>query len=120
MTPRKAALPIRTVWILIAAMAAAACADHGVQSDRSEIPVKVANVGFDQESGAHFVLLEDQAGKRTLPIMIGDDEARAIMFELRGIKPPRPLTYELLRNVIEQTGNRDDRIVNGQMRDEVY
>jgi len=84
------------------------------------VRVKVANVGFDQESGTHFVLLADQAGIRTLPILIGDDEARAIMFELRGVKPPRPLTYELLRDVIEQTGNRVDRIVIGQVRDEVY
>jgi bifunctional DNase/RNase len=121
MTPRLKAAPLlKTLWLLLAALAAAACADGGAQDDRGQVRVKVANVGFDQESRTHFVLLEDQAGNRTLPILIGDDEARAIMLELRGVKPPRPLTYELLRNVIEQTGNRVDRIVIGQVRDEVY
>jgi bifunctional DNase/RNase len=116
----KAAPLLKILWLLLAALAAAACADGGALDARGQVRVKVANVGFDQQSGTHFVLLEDQAGNRTLPILIGDDEARAIMFELRGFKPPRPLTYELLRNVIEQTGNRVDRIVIGQVREGVY
>jgi uncharacterized protein len=80
----------------------------------------VTDVGFDQSSNTHYVMLEDQDGRRAMPIMIGDDEARGIMLELNGIKPDRPLTTDLLRNVIRQTGNQVDRVVIGDMRDEVF
>ena len=66
------------------------------------------------------MLLEDKRDGRSLPITIGDEEARAIMFEMHGIRPERPLTCELLRDVIEQTGNHVDRVVVADVRDEVY
>lgn len=80
----------------------------------------MANVGFDDQSGAHYVLLEDLAGKRGLQILIGDEEARAIMLEMRGIRPERPLTHDLLRNVIERTGNHVDRVVITGVHDQIY
>ncbi|HEX4210431.1 MAG TPA: bifunctional nuclease domain-containing protein [Candidatus Binataceae bacterium] len=80
----------------------------------------MTDVGFDEDSNTHYVMLEDQKGRRAMPIMIGEDEARTIMLELNGIKPDRPLTADLLRNVIQQTGNQVDRVVIGDMRDQVF
>jgi bifunctional DNase/RNase len=85
-----------------------------------QVRVDVTDVAYDHSTGTHYLVLEEKSGRRILPIAIGDDEARAIMFELRGIKPERPLTYELLLKLIEQTGNKVDRVVIGDMRDEVY
>jgi uncharacterized protein len=85
-----------------------------------QVRVDVTDVAYDHSTGIHYLVLEEKSGRRVLPIAIGDDEARAIMFELRGIKPERPLTYELLLKVIEQTGNKVDRVVIGDLRDEVY
>jgi bifunctional DNase/RNase len=85
-----------------------------------QVRVDVTDVAYDHSTGTHYLVLEEKSGRRVLPIAIGDDEARAIMFELRGIKPERPLTYELLLKAIEQTGNKVDRVVIGDMRDEVY
>lgn len=85
-----------------------------------QVRVEVANVGFDNDSGAHYVLLEDLAGKHALQILIGDEEARTIMLEMHGIKPDRPLTHDLLRDVIEQTGNHVDRVVITSERNEIY
>ncbi len=85
-----------------------------------QIRVDVTDVAYDHSTGAHYLVLEEKAGRRVLPIAIGDDEARAIMFELRGIKPQRPLTYELLLRLIHLTGNTVDRVVIGDVRDEVY
>jgi uncharacterized protein len=87
---------------------------------RDQIRVKVTDVGFDQPSNTHYVMLEDQDGRRAMPIMIGDDEARTIMLELNGIKPDRPLTADLLRNIILQTGNRVDRVVIADQHDQVF
>jgi bifunctional DNase/RNase len=85
-----------------------------------QVRVDVTDVAYDHSTDTHYLVLEDKSGRRVLPIAIGDEEAQAIMFELRGIKPERPLTYQLLLRLIEQTGNRVDRVVIGDVRDEVY
>ena len=106
--------------ILSSSILLACLESHTNQPAPDEVRVKVTDVGFDQSSNTHYVMLEDQGGRRAMPIMIGDDEARSIMLELNGIKPDRPLTTDLLRNVIRQTGNQVDRVVIGDMRDEVF
>ncbi len=119
-------LPSATALLAAAAMGAmvalgAGCAGRHESADSaSQVRVEVANVGFDDESGAHFVLLEDVSGKRALQILIGDEEARAIMFEMHGIKAERPMTHDLLRNIIEKTGNHVDRVVITGLHNEVY
>jgi len=52
--------------------------------------------------------------------MIGESEAQAIMLSIQGIKPPRPFTHDLMRSIIAETGNGVDRIVIGEMHDEIY
>jgi uncharacterized protein len=98
------------------------CARRGGDdgSSPAQVRVEVANVGLDNDSGAHYVLLEDLAHTRTLPILIGDEEARTIMLEMHGIKPERPLTEDLLRELIEQTGNHVDRVVITRAHDQIY
>jgi bifunctional DNase/RNase len=98
------------------------CARHddsrGPSAD--QVRVEVANVGLDNDSGAHYVLLEDPAHARELQILIGDEEARTIMLEMHGIKPDRPLTHDLLRDLIEQTGNHVDRVVITSVHNQIY
>src|SRR5260370_4942585 len=92
--------------------------ESGISSD--EVKVQVAKVGIDQETGAHYVLLQDDTESRELPIMIGESEAQAIMLSIQGIKPPRPFTHDLMRSIIAKTGNDVDRIVIAEMHDEIY
>ncbi len=89
-------------------------------SSPGQVRVEVANVGLDNDSGAHYVQLEDLSRKRVLQILIGDEEARTIMFEMHGIKPDRPLTHDLLRDLIEQTGNHVDRVVITSIHNQIY
>lgn len=112
--------------ILLIAAAACACTHHG-QADTAaagagphEVRVQVTSVGLDHDSGTHFVLLEDQSQQRALPIMIGDSEAEAMMLEMHGLQAPRPLTHDLLRSLIEDTGNHVDRVVISDLRDDVF
>jgi bifunctional DNase/RNase len=112
--------------LLAATLAACACgrstkipASQATENS-NEVRVQVANVGYDQESGAHYVLLQDDSKSRELPIMIGESEANAIMFSIQGIKPPRPFTHDLMRSIIAQTGNDVDRIVIADLHDEIY
>ena len=101
-------------------MAACACARSGSTASANEVKVEVVSIGRDDDSGGHYVLLEDKNAERGIPIVIGDNEAQAIALEMHGLRPPRPLTQDLLRNIIEQTGNRVDRVVITDMRDDVY
>ena len=71
-------------------------------------------------SNQPIVLLRELAGERYLPIWIGAVEATAIAFAQQGVVPPRPLTHDLLRDVIEATGNEVAEIRITEMRDDVF
>jgi uncharacterized protein len=107
--------------LLLAGLTACCMRQQGAPAiPADQVKVDVRTVGFDRMSGTHVVILQDPSRKRELPILIGDNEAQAIMLELHGIKPPRPLTHDLLRDVISETGNHIDRVLISDMRDEVY
>ena len=118
----------RHFCLLLLAVLVAACSCSrspsssltGAKVSPDEVRVQVARVGFDNETGSNYVLLLDESDSRTLPILIGESEATAILLALHGIKPERPLTDDLVRSIIGQTGNRVDRIEIGDMRDEIY
>jgi len=121
MTPRRTTRFSGLWWAFVWALAVASCANGGgAAPDRDQVRVRVAKVGLDQETGLNYVLLRENGGNRSLPMLIGADEARAILFELHGVKPERPLTYELLREVIVRTGNRVDRVVIAELRGQTY
>ena len=56
-------------------------------------------------SNQPIVLLRESEGERYLPIWIGAVEATAIAFAQQGVVPPRPLTHDLLKDLLEATGN---------------
>src|SRR6195952_3025559 len=56
-------------------------------------------------SNQPIVLLRELAGERYLPIWIGAVEATAIAFAQQGVVPPRPMTHDLLKDVLEASGN---------------
>ena len=62
--------------------------------------VHVKNVVLDSRTSQPVVVLKEKNNGKILPIWIGPAEAQAIMIQLRGITPPRPMTHDLLRNVI--------------------
>ena len=93
---------------------------NGPGPPANEVRVEVSDVGYDTEASSSFVQLDDQAGRRSVQIAIGDDEAHTITLELHGLKAPRPLTGELLREVIAQTGNAVDRVEITAVMDGVY
>lgn len=75
------------------------------------VKMQVYKVGVDPQRRVPFVLLADDDIERLLPILIGPFEANAIITQLQGQDFPRPLTHDLLRSLIEQTGYQLTRIV---------
>ena len=70
--------------------------------------------------GAYALLLKETYGVRRLPIIIGQFEAQSIALEMEGIKPPRPLTHDLLKNVIENLGGTISEIIIDELRDNTF
>lgn len=70
--------------------------------------------------GGYALILKEIAGERRLPIIIGSFEAQHIALELEGIKPPRPLTHDLLKSIIEQLGFSISYVYINELRDGTF
>ncbi|KRE62859.1 bifunctional nuclease family protein [Nostocoides sp. Soil756] len=70
----------------------------------------VLGVRVEMPTNHPIVLLRERDGVRYLPIWIGAAEATAIAYAQQGVVPPRPLTHDLLRTVIEETGHTLTRV----------
>ena len=70
--------------------------------------------------GAYTLILKEADGERRLPIIIGQFEAQAIALELEGIKPPRPLTHDLVKNVLESLGTSLSDVIISELREGTF
>ncbi len=70
--------------------------------------------------GAYAILLKEVNGNRRLPIIIGAFEAQAIALELEGIKPPRPLTHDLFKQVIDNLGASIVEVIIDELRENTF
>jgi len=66
------------------------------------------------------VFLREMGGERVLSIWIGTSEANAIAQQMEQVKPPRPMTHDLLKSVIDELGGRLERIVVCELRDNTF
>lgn len=88
--------------------------------DRDPIPVEIVGVRVELPSNQPIVLLREEDGTRYLPIWIGANEATAIATAMEGVQPPRPLTHDLMRSVLDAVGALAVRVVITEMRDSVF
>ena len=84
------------------------------------IQMEIGGLGFDPRNLSPLVLLKDPDEMNFLPIWIGIFEAAAIAMELQGIKPPRPMTHDLLRAVLDQYGSKVERVVITDVREGTF
>ena len=82
--------------------------------------VDVVGVRVEMPSNQPIVLLREVAGDRYLPIWIGAVEATAIAFAQQGVVPPRPLTHDLLKDLLGATGQELSEVRITEMRDGVF
>ena len=80
----------------------------------------VVGVRVELPSNQPIVLLKETSGDRYLPIWIGAVEATAIAFAQQGVVPARPLTHDLLKDVLEATGATLTAVTITDLRDGVY
>jgi len=84
------------------------------------IRVTVAQLGIDRNTNTPVVVLQEVDGERSLPIWIGPGEAQAIAMELQGIRAQRPMTHDLLRDVVTGLGGELRRVQITALRDDTY
>lgn len=70
--------------------------------------------------GAYAILLKEMNSSRRLPIIIGAFEAQAIALEIEGINPPRPLTHDLLKQVIDTLGGSVKEVIIDELRENTF
>ena len=85
-----------------------------------EIEVKIRALMMDPNSGTPIIILKDVQSDTMLPIWVGAYEANAIALEIEKIAPPRPMTHDLLRNLIVELGVRVERVVVTSLRDNTF
>ena len=74
--------------------------------------MELLGVRLEVQANTPIVLLQESEGRRrVLPIYIGNNEAAAIAYALERVVPPRPLTHDLFRNVLEELGAALERVV---------
>ena len=84
------------------------------------IQMKVAGIALDAVTRSPIVLLKDGSDRRALPIYIGQDQAKAIISALEKQKPPRPLTHDLIVNLLEAWDLELERIVIHSLQDNTF
>lgn len=84
------------------------------------IEMSLAGVRIDLPSNQPIVLLREAEGERFLPIWIGQPEAAAIALALQGVVTPRPMTHDLLKNILDEVAVQVQSIVITELREGTY
>lgn len=93
-----------------------------MNGDNDIIQVEIYGISLSPTfaSGNYAIILKEIDGQRRLPIIIGQYEAQAIALQLENITPPRPLTHDLLKNVIESFGFSIEYVVITELKDSTF
>lgn len=84
------------------------------------IEMKVMGIALDTRTGSPIVVLHDKDNRKALPIWIGSAEASAIIRKIENLNVSRPMTHDLIINLIEKTGYELDRIEINDVEKETY
>ena len=85
-----------------------------------QIEMSIKGLMVDPISNMPIVILRDKEGTRTLPIWVGMFEANAIALQIENISTPRPMTHDLLRNVIQDLKAAVEKIVVCDLQDGTF
>ncbi len=90
-------------------------------SSAERIQVDILGLSTNAASGgAYALILKEVNGNRRLPIIIGAPEAQSIALEMEGIKPPRPLTHDLMKNIITAFGAELSDVLIDELKDGTF
>ena len=85
-----------------------------------ETEAELSRIIINEMSDQQVIILKERYGHRSFPIVIGIVEIFAIDRRLKGIKPPRPMTHDLLAIVIENLGAKIEKVVINDLRNHTF
>jgi bifunctional DNase/RNase len=85
-----------------------------------DVEVELSRIIINETSDQQVIVLKERNGERSFPIVIGIVEIFAIDRRLKGIRPPRPMTHDLLDSVIENLGVKIEKIVINDLRNHTF
>lgn len=85
-----------------------------------DIETELSRIIINETSDQQIIVLKERHGQRSFPIVIGIVEIFAIDRRLKGIKPPRPMTHDLLDSVIRSLGASIEKIVINDLRNHTF
>src|SRR5262245_57864486 len=85
-----------------------------------EIEMKIKGLMIDPITNMPIIILRDPKGEAVLPIWVGIFEANAIALELEKIVTPRPMTHDLLRDVVKGLGARVERVSVTELKENTF
>jgi len=84
------------------------------------VAVRVERVTLDTSSNRFVVILRDDTYRRWLPIVVGPAEAQAIALQLERVAPPRPMTHDLIKNLLDSIKANVSRVVVNDLKENTY
>lgn len=84
------------------------------------IEMELVRIRIDEKRGDQVIVLKEKGGDRYLPIVIGIIEATAIKMKVSGFQPPRPLTHDLLNNLIKKMGAKLEKVVVTKLENNIF
>ena len=84
------------------------------------IEMTIKGLMVDPITNMPIVILKDTQGERVLPIWVGIFEANAIALQIENIATPRPMTHDLLRNVIKDLDGQVERVVVSDLKENTF
>ena len=85
-----------------------------------QIEMTIKGLMIDPITNMPIIILRDQEGQRILPIWVGVFEANAIALQIENVQTPRPMTHDLLKNVIDDLNARVERVVVNDLRENTF
>jgi bifunctional DNase/RNase len=85
-----------------------------------EVEMKIRGLMMDPVTNMPIVVLKDNGGESILPIWVGIYEANAIALEIEKVTTPRPMTHDLLKNVLTSLDARVHKVVVSDLRDDTF
>tara|TARA_B100000424_G_scaffold199250_1_gene156402 strand:+ start:1003 stop:1551 length:549 start_codon:yes stop_codon:yes gene_type:complete len=84
------------------------------------IPVKIKKISYYHPSRSYAVILEEINGNRSLPVLVGAYEAQSIAMAMEFVETPRPLTHDLIVNIVGQTKGKISSVKITRIEDGVF
>lgn len=84
------------------------------------VQMDLARIVYSETSDQQIIVLVERSGSRQFPIVIGSHEALAIDRRVKGYKPPRPMTHDLVASVIDSLSGTLDRVLVNDLQDHTF